>query len=123
MYASTGCYIGNAYYDSFNQQAALRQQYQNTVLGGLGMSVSGLSQLNLQTAQVAAKKKGWVRRMFDSIKEAIGSFFKENQSIILWIAVLFLADHFFFAGKFRARLHALVEGMIAKVETKVQGVL
>lgn len=38
------------------------------------------------------------------------------------IAVLFLADHFFFAGKFRQRLHGLVDKMLGKAEQRIEAI-
>ena len=89
--------------------------------------VSACTSLSYGTATQAQQsqppKKGWVRTMFDGVKAAVSEFFTEYRTVILWMATLFLLDHFFFAGKFRQRLYDMVEKMITKVESKVAGVL
>jgi hypothetical protein len=67
------------------------------------------------------KWKGGVN-MFEEIKETASKFLQENRMLIAWIAVLFLADHFFFGGQFRQRLQAVVEKVITGVEKKVEAI-
>ncbi len=57
--------------------------------------------------------------MFSEIKDTAQKFLQENRMLIAWIAVLFLADHFFFDGKFRQRLNDIVEKLIGSVERKI----
>ena len=71
---------------------------------------------------VNAMKQGENKNMLQEIKSTVSDFIKENKTLITWIAVLFLADHFFFGGKFRERLHRLIEGLISKVEKKAEDV-
>ena len=63
------------------------------------------------------------KSMFTEAKEAIGEFLKEYKTIILWVATLFLVDHFFFNGKFRDRLNSMIDKLIGKVEKKVSDTL
>ena len=58
--------------------------------------------------------------MLTEVKNTIEQFIKDNRMVITWIAVLFLADHFFFNGKFRERLHGMVDNLINKTENKIK---
>lgn len=58
--------------------------------------------------------------MFSEIKETATKFLQENRMLLAWIAVLFLADHFFFNGQFRQRLQGMVEKLIGGVEKKIE---
>lgn len=66
------------------------------------------------------KKRKGEKQMVKGIKDTIGKFLEENKMFITWIAVLFLADHFFFGGKFRERLYSMVEKVIGKIEKKAE---
>lgn len=50
----------------------------------------------------------------------VKGFVHDNRNIIYWLAVAFLVDHLFFGGAFRARLNALVEKMIGRVERQLE---
>ena len=58
-------------------------------------------------------------RMNDIMKDIKG-FVSENRQIIYWMALIFLADHFFFNGAFRERLKGLAEKMLGKVEKQIE---
>lgn len=60
-------------------------------------------------------KGTFMKDIFTDIK----GFIKTNNTIIYWIALIFLADHFFFNGAFRERLRSLVNSLIGKVEEQV----
>ena len=60
------------------------------------------------------------KTMFKEIANDTKDFVKENRVIIYWVAVLFLADHFFFKGAFKDRLHAMVQKMLGKMETHIE---
>ena len=70
---------------------------------------------------IAKYKQGGIT-MVQEIKTTIEDFFKDNKSLITWIAILFLADHFFFYGKFRSRLHGMVDNIINKTEKKIEAI-
>lgn len=59
--------------------------------------------------------------MLKDISADVKGFISENRNIIYWLALAFLADHFFFGGAFRQRLNALVERMIGRVEKQLEG--
>jgi hypothetical protein len=59
-------------------------------------------------------------KMGDILKDMKG-FMHENRNVLYWLALAFLADHFFFNGAFRARLNAVVEGMIGRAEKQLAG--
>ena len=58
--------------------------------------------------------------MLKEIATDTKAFIHENRNFIYWLALAFLADHFFFNGAFRQRLNALVEKMIGKVEKQLE---
>jgi hypothetical protein len=60
--------------------------------------------------------------MFNEMVNDARGFVKENKAVIYWVAILFLADHFFFNGRFRDKLHALVERAIGKCEKAIEKV-
>lgn len=57
--------------------------------------------------------------MKEILQDAKG-FIHDNRNVIYWVALAFLADHFFFNGAFRDRLNALVEKMIGRVEKQLE---
>lgn len=62
-----------------------------------------------------------VPNMFKQVGSDLKGFIVEHKSSIYWIAVLFLVDYFFFNGAFRERLHSLMNKMLGKVESAVEG--
>lgn len=58
--------------------------------------------------------------MLKEITTDAKAFIHDNRNIIYWLALAFLADHFFFGGAFRQRLNALVEKMIGRVEKQLE---
>ena len=59
------------------------------------------------------------RPMLKEIGTDLKGFISENRTIIYWMAVLFLLDHFFFNGSFLERLKGLMERMIGRVEKHI----
>ena len=57
--------------------------------------------------------------MFKELKTDVSNFIKEYRGVIYFTALALLIDHFIFRGVFKARLQAMLESLIAKVETKV----
>ena len=57
--------------------------------------------------------------MFQEVANDVKGFVRENKSLIYFIALALLVDHFFFHGKLKERLHTMVEKMVAKAEAKV----
>lgn len=57
--------------------------------------------------------------MFSEIAKDIKTFILEHRYIIYFIALALLVDHLLFKDVFRVRLQAIVEGIIKKVENKV----
>lgn len=58
------------------------------------------------------------------LKSVVGdtrAFIAEHKNIIYTIAILFLVDHFIFDGGFRNKLKSLMDKMINKVESKIDG--
>ena len=64
-------------------------------------------------------KKGH-SNMLKDITTDMKAFMHDNRNVLYWLAVAFLADHFFFGGAFRARLNSLVEKMIGRVEKQIE---
>lgn len=58
--------------------------------------------------------------MLKEVKDTVEQFIKDNRMVITWIAVLFLADHFFFNGKFRERLHGMIDNLINRTKSKIK---
>ena len=58
--------------------------------------------------------------MFQEIVSDVRSFFHQNRFVIYTVAVVFLADHFFFKGQFRDRLRATIEKMVCRCEKKIE---
>lgn len=59
------------------------------------------------------------RGMFSEIAKDIKTFILEHRYIIYFIALALIVDHLIFKDVFRERLQAIVEGIIKKVENKV----
>lgn len=59
--------------------------------------------------------------MLKALGSDLKGFVVEHKSAIYMIAVLFLADHIFFQGAFRERLHGLMNKMLGKVEAQIDG--
>lgn len=57
--------------------------------------------------------------MITEVAKDMKAFVKEHKSVIYWIAVLFLIDHFFFEGNFKTKLHDMTNKLIGKVEAKI----
>lgn len=55
-----------------------------------------------------------------TIKDMKG-FISEHKNVIYTVLVIFLVDHFIFEGSFRERLKSIVNGLINKVEKKLEG--
>lgn len=64
-------------------------------------------------------KKVESKGIFASMKDGVAEFFHDNRTMISWLALIFVVDHFFFKGAFRDRLHKMVENMIGKIEEKI----
>lgn len=61
--------------------------------------------------------------MFKEMVNDVRGFFHENRFVIYTIALIFLADHFFFKGQFRERIRSTMEKMLCRCEDKVQKAL
>jgi hypothetical protein len=59
------------------------------------------------------------KTVFREIATDIKTFIKENKSLIYFIAFALLLDHFLFHGALKARLHAMIEKLMQRVENKV----
>lgn len=68
---------------------------------------------NIVADTIRTQKGG---KMFKEMKGAVSGWVNENKNMIVWIAVLFLADHFLFEGKFKKRLQGVVESILGKIE-------
>lgn len=77
-------------------------------------SYSGFAAAINETIQPKKEKT-----LFQEIKNDVTGFIKEHRGVIYFIALALLIDHFIFKGVFKARLQAMLESLIAKVETKV----
>lgn len=66
-----------------------------------------------------AKQKGV--SMFGQVQTDLKKFILEHKSTIYVVASLLLVDHFFFEGKFRHRLHDMMNKLLNKVEHKIDG--
>jgi hypothetical protein len=59
------------------------------------------------------------------MQELLGDFkgfIKEHKSLLYWVAIAVLADHFLFNGAFREKLKGLMGNLVGKLEKKVEGV-
>ncbi len=59
--------------------------------------------------------------MLKSVGNDLKAFITEHKSVIYWIAVALLADHVFFGGAFREKLHGLMNKLLGKVEAQIDG--
>ncbi len=62
-----------------------------------------------------------VSSMLKSVGNDLKAFITEHKSVIYWIAVALLADHVFFGGAFREKLHGLMNKLLGKVEAQIDG--
>lgn len=58
--------------------------------------------------------------MIKEIREDMRSFMRENKSIIYWMIILYLVDHFCLEGVFKERLQKTIHNLVGKVEKKVE---
>lgn len=75
--------------------------------------------LSVWAKDVTIYKKG-ENNMLKSIGSDLRDFIKENKSVIYWIAVAMVADHVFFKGAFREKLHGLMNKLLGKVEAQIE---
>lgn len=78
-----------------------------------------LGQMNLAQAFAQPAPQPKERTMFQEVKNDVTVFIKEHRGVIYFIALALLIDHFIFRGVFKARLQAMLESLIGKVEAKV----
>jgi hypothetical protein len=62
------------------------------------------------------------KSVFNVIATDVKSFVVEHRSILYFVVIALIVDHLLFRGVFKARLQAMLESMISKVEEKVAGV-
>jgi len=62
-----------------------------------------------------------VTNMLKTVGSDLKGFIAEHKSVIYWIAVMFLLDHVLFQGTFRERLHGLMNKLLGKVESQIDG--
>lgn len=100
------------------QEAQAQAQYnyglyqQQNVMPQIG----GLSSVHLYQEK-KIKKENF--SMFKSISDDMKSFMKENKSIIYWLAIFLVLDHYFFEDAFREKLKAMIHKLIGKVENQL----
>jgi hypothetical protein len=51
---------------------------------------------------------------FMKVKQLVSEYFEKNSEMIFTIAIILLADHYFFGGKFKAKVEDLVDGLLKK---------
>jgi hypothetical protein len=61
------------------------------------------------------------KSVFNVIATDVKSFVVEHRSILYFVVIALIVDHLLFRGVFKARLQAMLESMISKVEEKVAG--
>jgi hypothetical protein len=62
------------------------------------------------------------KSVFNVIATDVKRFVVEHRSILYFVVIAIIVDHLLFRGVFKARLQAMLESMISKVEEKVAGV-
>lgn len=65
-----------------------------------------------------AKEKG--KSMFKEVTTDIKNFILEHRGIIYFIVAALVVDNLFFKGAFKARLQAMADRVVTKVEEKIQ---
>jgi hypothetical protein len=96
------------------------RDYQNQMLGllrqgyGSGFNQVSTSTLCSQDFQIIKEKT-----LFQEIAGDVKGFIRANRGIIYFLAFALLVDHFIFKGVFKARLQAMVEKLVTKVESKI----
>lgn len=87
-------------------------------MGGMNLA-QAVQQAFQQPPAAIQPTKTKERTVFQEIKNDVSSFIKEHRGVIYFIALALLIDHFIFKGVFKARLQAMLESLIGKVEAKV----
>lgn len=57
--------------------------------------------------------------MLSEVAKDMRGFVKEHKSMIYWVLVLFMLDHFFFQGSFKAKLKSMMDNLVGKIESKI----
>lgn len=70
-----------------------------------------------QVQQVVKSKE---KSMFKEVTTDIKSFILEHRGVIYFVVAALIVDHFFFKGAFKARLQAMADKMVSKVEEKIK---
>ena len=60
------------------------------------------------------------KSMFKEVVADIKGFILEHRGIIYFVVIALVVDHFFFNGAFKARLQAMADKMVTKVEEKIK---
>lgn len=82
--------------------------------------LDGAQEFGYYAGSLDAYNEG-VYPMLKTIGSDMKSFIAEHKSAIYWIAVMFLLDHVLFQGAFRERLHGLMNKLLGKVESQIDG--
>lgn len=76
---------------------------------------SGASGVIVPIAGTEKKERG----MFSEAAGDLKKFIKEHKSLIYWVLVLLIVDHFFFKGAFKEKLTSMMHKLVGKVESKL----
>ena len=102
---------------AMNQFQGLYGQQQNQ-LSGYGYEFGGSGGGGANSRQIVVSEKE--RTLFQEIKNDVTTFIKTHRGMIYFIILALLVDHFAFKGVFKARLQAMLESLVVKVEEKVK---
>lgn len=58
-------------------------------------------------------------KMLGSIGQDVKDFVRENKSVIYWIAIVMVVDHYFFQNAFRDKLKDLIHKVLGKVDAQL----
>lgn len=115
-----------AYQQMIQQQAQLSalQDRANMMQAGMPPSVrsslqSAIEQNQASISAVQKLKPEGKKSMFKEISTDVKGFIVEHRSIIYFVAVALIVDHFVFNGAFKTRLSAMAEKIVGKVEEKI----
>lgn len=101
---------------NFDQQAISQYQANNYLYNYAHLDPTKLVPPNKISDK--STKKG--TNMFSEVAQDMKVFVKEHKSLIYWVAVLFIFDHFFFQGAFKSKLKNIMDNLVGKVESKLQ---
>lgn len=74
---------------------------------------------SVDSSKIKSDTKPKEINMLTEVRQDMVKFVREHKSVIYWVAVLLIADHFLFQGAFKEKLKNIMNNLVSKVETKL----